>query len=139
MNLPHGLDAFYPMCYATNNRFAYQFERDRAIPRGELKTMNFVPTYDPWCLFCDKKDCTKRCTKCKFVYFCDSECQRKAWPIHKRHCGRDLFKLCMRCGIREAKQRCDACPVGYCSDSCRFKIEKAHKAYRCTAIARLMK
>jgi hypothetical protein len=28
----------------------------------------------------------KRCTQCHSVYYCDKECQRMHWPVHKEHC-----------------------------------------------------
>lgn len=27
-----------------------------------------------------------RCAKCKIVRYCDTECQRADWPVHKKHC-----------------------------------------------------
>lgn len=29
---------------------------------------------------------TLRCAKCQVVYYCNSECQRKAWSTHKKTC-----------------------------------------------------
>ncbi|KAG6860720.1 hypothetical protein C0995_008163 [Termitomyces sp. Mi166 len=29
----------------------------------------------------------KRCTTCRTVWYCDSECQNKDWPLHKRECS----------------------------------------------------
>ena len=63
--------------YLTNNRFAYKYDRDNKIPEDEMKIFNFVPTYDKWCLYCDSKDCLLRCSKCKYVFFCNKECQKK--------------------------------------------------------------
>ncbi|XP_035224169.1 histone-lysine N-methyltransferase SMYD3-like isoform X1 [Stegodyphus dumicola] len=33
-----------------------------------------------------KNDNLKRCSQCEFLYFCDRNCQRKAWDIHKNEC-----------------------------------------------------
>lgn len=38
------------------------------------------------CLACGKTTGTKRCTGCYRAYFCDRECQLKAWPAHKNDC-----------------------------------------------------
>lgn len=116
-------------CYLTNNRFAYQYDLTGVFPMGESKHYNFVPTYDPWCLYCNYKGCKLRCSGCKFVYFCNQECQKKAWPLHKQHCKRDLFTLCINCGSDNIKMQCDNCPVKYCSIDCKNKIEIPHKDY----------
>ena len=38
------------------------------------------------CAFCYKMPKTFRCGRCKAVYYCDGECQRKHWPTHKLTC-----------------------------------------------------
>ena len=49
------------------------------------------------CDFCSKRSETKlrACGKCKFVFYCDAACQRKAWPTHKQECGSALDRLCV--------------------------------------------
>ena len=49
------------------------------------------------CDFCNKRSETKlrACGKCKFVFYCDAACQRKAWPTHKQDCGSALDRLCV--------------------------------------------
>ena len=90
MNTQKILQREYRMAcsYTTNNNFAYKYDKGEDY-EGELKILNFVPTYDKWCLTCGYKDARKRCSKCKSVYFCDRKCQTKAWNIHKKHCDRD--------------------------------------------------
>jgi len=39
------------------------------------------------CLFCNKKENLKRCSKCKKVLFCNNDCQKKCFPIHKLDCS----------------------------------------------------
>lgn len=49
------------------------------------------------CDFCNARSPTKlqACGKCKFVFYCDAACQRKAWPSHKQECGSALDRLCL--------------------------------------------
>ena len=49
------------------------------------------------CDWCNKRSETKlqACGKCKFVFYCDASCQRKAWPTHKQDCGKALERLCV--------------------------------------------
>ena len=49
-NIPDNhLPELYRRCYLTNNNFAYKY--DSGInPESDLKILNFVPTYDEWCL-----------------------------------------------------------------------------------------
>lgn len=28
-----------------------------------------------------------KCSGCQYVYYCDRDCQREAWSIHKSECG----------------------------------------------------
>ena len=48
-------------------------------------------------LVCDATDCREspsvRCTNCKTVYYCSSECQKKHWKYHKADCQMPLQKL----------------------------------------------
>lgn len=119
------------ICYKTNNRFAYKQDLTGISPNDELKLYNFTPTYDKWCLYCNNKNCKLRCSSCKAIYYCNIECQKKSWPIHKKHCKRDLFCVCILCGQNIPQISCDKCPVKYCDDECKKKIEVAHKEFDC--------
>lgn len=137
-------------CYQSDNNFAYKYDRylanqtiaNQQSVLADLKLTNFVLTYDTWCLYCNNKiDVTKRCAGCHAVYFCDEKCQRKAWPLHKKHCQRDLFTLCIQCGVSVKNKflRCEACPVKFCSQQCRQLIYTAHKDYDCAYLAKTFK
>ncbi|CAG8949196.1 hypothetical protein HYFRA_00004819 [Hymenoscyphus fraxineus] len=40
------------------------------------------------CSVCSSTTSTlKKCGKCKEVCYCSIECQKKAWPAHRRYCG----------------------------------------------------
>ena len=131
--------------YKTNNRYAYYIDRfkasgddnDELTSMDELKMTNFVPTYDMWCLYCNAKDVTLRCSRCKTVAFCNRECQAKAWNIHKRHCGRDQFCICAGCGNDFAPFKCGRCPVKFCSEECCAAIIEDHKACDCDKFVEL--
>lgn len=38
------------------------------------------------CALCAQGDCTKKCGRCKQVYYCSVKCQKKHWKIHKHSC-----------------------------------------------------
>lgn len=119
-------------CYTSDNNFAYHYDLGGEHKLRDIKIYNFVPTYDKWCLACAAKNAHLRCSKCKSVHFCSKQCQKKAWQIHKKHCGRDLFALCCCCGKgKNDAWKCDNCPVHYCSDICKNKFQSAHKEFDC--------
>lgn len=148
--LARATEQYSAQCYACNNRYAYyadkyDVDKDESsflLRDGELKVHNFVPTYDKWCLYCNKKGVKAHCGRCKTVYFCDRSCQEKAWYIHRRHCGRDQFVLCAHCGTHLSDQssggvKCDRCPVRFCSVQCMVLILAAHKEFDCETFATL--
>jgi len=40
------------------------------------------------CVTCGEEKATKKCSKCKTVQYCDRECQRLHWFMHKKACTR---------------------------------------------------
>jgi hypothetical protein len=40
------------------------------------------------CITCKEDKASKKCSKCKMVQYCDRECQRLHWFIHKKTCNR---------------------------------------------------
>lgn len=116
-------------CYLTNNYFAYQYDSKTDFKKN-IKIFNFVPTYDKWCLYCNG-EAKLRCIQCKSVYFCNKDCQRRTYSIHKKHCGRDLFTICCNCGKQTIALKCDKCPVRFCSEKCKKEILQTHKDYDC--------
>ncbi|XP_012251432.1 ankyrin repeat and MYND domain-containing protein 2 [Athalia rosae] len=40
------------------------------------------------CVTCGEEKATKKCSKCKAVQYCDRECQRLHWFMHKKSCAR---------------------------------------------------
>lgn len=132
--------AIHSHCYDTNNRYAYYSDLGDGKKREkEIKVLNFVPTYDKWCLVCNRRDARFRCTRCKTIYFCSPDCQMKAWPIHSRHCGRNQFSLCCCCGTKLTANhiKCEKCPVGYCSQKCFQQLSSPHKDFDCNNFAEL--
>lgn len=43
---------------------------------------------DTPCVTCAEPQAYKKCSKCKAVQYCDRECQRLHWFIHKKECAR---------------------------------------------------
>ncbi len=132
-----------PFCYKADNYFAYLYDicENKDDPDKYLlsfsKTSNFAPTYDKWCLYCMKKyGVTKKCSNCKSVFYCSRECSVKAWKIHKNHCGRDLFTICINCGNSNTSLKCPDCPVKFCSQKCKDVIYNPHKDYDCDYFAK---
>jgi len=126
-------------CYKSDNYCAYVVDSIKKTQKvtgrlmSSIKMYNFVPTYDKWCLYCDNKYATKQCSGCKSVFFCNKDCEKKANPVHKRHCGRDLFKLCSACGkdYDDSFLKCDSCPVKFCTEECKSQIYAPHKDFDC--------
>jgi hypothetical protein len=117
--------------YNTSNFFAYKSDSNQnLIPF--IKSTNFIPSCEKTCIVCNK-DAQYKCTKCKSVYFCGKDCQSKAWPIHKKHCERNLFATCSVCGISDPNIsfiKCSKCPIKFCSDKC--KETKNHSSEECS-------
>ncbi|XP_034945473.1 ankyrin repeat and MYND domain-containing protein 2 [Chelonus insularis] len=40
------------------------------------------------CVTCSEERANKKCSKCKAVQYCDRECQRLHWFLHKKECAR---------------------------------------------------
>ena len=134
--------------YKTNNRYAYYKDiyeetkdsRYKKLMEEERKVINFVPTYDNWCLTCNKRNVNLRCSKCKVIFFCDKDCQKEAWKIHKKHCGRDLFCACAYCGKLLNKNnslKCSQCPVRFCSNHCYRTLTNSHIEFDCDKFKQL--
>ncbi|KAI5641662.1 ankyrin repeats (many copies) domain-containing protein [Phthorimaea operculella] len=43
----------------------------------------------PYCSTCGEEKPAKKCSKCKSVQYCDRECQRLHWFVHKKACARE--------------------------------------------------
>ncbi|XP_038215664.1 ankyrin repeat and MYND domain-containing protein 2 [Zerene cesonia] len=48
----------------------------------------FIDTI-PYCSTCGEEKPAKKCSKCKTVQYCDRECQRLHWFVHKKGCNRE--------------------------------------------------
>ena len=48
----------------------------------------FADTSTPYCSTCGEESAPKKCSKCKAVQYCDRECQRLHWFMHKKACAR---------------------------------------------------
>jgi hypothetical protein len=138
--------------YRADNYMAYYVDLHKDTNRGVrsifmyMKTINFVPCLDRWCLGCGKKAVSQRCSKCKSVYFCSRQCQKDCWPIHKRHCGRSLFDNCATCGealkyvCDESDKgkhiKCPNCPIRFCNAECKDAIYEPHVGSDCEELSK---
>ncbi|GAB1601008.1 ankyrin repeat and MYND domain-containing protein 2-like [Argonauta hians] len=43
---------------------------------------------DPSCETCGEPETPKRCSACKYVYYCDQRCQKLRYPTHKKFCAK---------------------------------------------------
>ncbi|XP_042902365.1 histone-lysine N-methyltransferase SMYD3 isoform X1 [Parasteatoda tepidariorum] len=55
-----------------------------STPFAHVLSNEFRGQYCDYCFI--KKDNLKRCSQCSFLYFCDKNCQVKAWEMHKTEC-----------------------------------------------------
>lgn len=123
--------ALHGKCYRTNNNYAHKFDT-KNDPDSEIKIFNFVPTYDHWCINCPNKDAGYRCSGCKSVYFCSRKCQKEAWNVHKKHCGKNIFGFCITCCTQTGvEHKCPNCPARFCGKKCKDDLFTAHREYDC--------
>ena len=97
------------MSHPSSRMQVHALKLDEAEARARMKKSGRARVCD----FCNKRSETKlrACGKCKFVFYCDAACQRKAWPTHKKECGSALDRLCValeRNG-RPPKSQCAQC------------------------------
>lgn len=55
-----------------------------AAINGQRGFIDNIPT----CNTCGEEKPAKKCSKCKVVQYCDRNCQRLHWPVHKKECTR---------------------------------------------------
>ena len=81
------------MSHPSSRMQVHALKLDEAEARARMKKSGRARVCD----FCNKRSETKlrACGKCKFVFYCDAACQRKAWPTHKKECGSALDRLCL--------------------------------------------
>ncbi|KAJ6467066.1 hypothetical protein C8R47DRAFT_1078783 [Mycena vitilis] len=94
--------------------------------RAEIKRDNLRKTVDgsqckereslvsPGCSNCFTKSSLeglKRCGRCKLVWYCSSECQKKAWSDHKKFCGKEHFDPALLAPTPQAAAEFIGCPA----------------------------
>ena len=81
------------MSHPSSRMQVHALKLDEAEARARMKKSGRARVCD----YCNKRSETKlrACGKCKFVFYCGADCQRKAWPTHKKECGSALDRLCL--------------------------------------------
>lgn len=54
-----------------------------------------------YCSTCGQEKPDKKCSKCKAVQYCDRECQRLHWFMHKKNCPRLLAAVLAGAGGKD--------------------------------------
>lgn len=58
------------------------------ILKQSIMGHNVFADQTAYCDACNEENPSKKCSKCKQVQYCDRECQRLHWFIHKKTCGK---------------------------------------------------
>jgi len=61
-----------------------------------------------FCSSCGEEKPDKKCSKCKQVQYCDRECQRLHWFMHKKNCARPTSSSSSPASQQSAKKDIDA-------------------------------
>ena len=81
MLLAHGADI---SCKTLEGKTAL----DCAQEKNLLKIVALLEAAKTRCEACFKLNQSSWCGICKVVYYCNRECQRKHWPLHKEKCAK---------------------------------------------------
>ena len=74
-----------------DTQYAYAEPR---FPHDLLADETGAPATDETCRAMRSERKLSRCGKCKWVFYCNATCQRRAWPAHKKACGKAVESLC---------------------------------------------
>ena len=68
------------------------------------------------------------CSGCRMAQYCSEECQKAAWPQHKKTCKRTPKDACYVC-LKGDSKKCAKCGIArYCGRECQVKDWKeGHK------------
>ncbi|XP_053687633.1 ankyrin repeat and MYND domain-containing protein 2 [Sabethes cyaneus] len=64
-----------------------------------------------YCSSCGEEKPDKKCSKCKQVQYCDRECQRLHWFLHKKVCARPSSNATGQGGQKETKKEIDSAEI----------------------------
>ncbi|KAH8415610.1 hypothetical protein KR222_006478 [Zaprionus bogoriensis] len=71
------------------------------ILRNAINGMRGFVDESSYCSSCGQEKPDKKCSKCKAVQYCDRECQRLHWFMHKKSCPRLLAAVLAGAGAKE--------------------------------------
>lgn len=62
------------------------------------------------CATCAEENPAKKCSKCRQVHYCDRECQRLHWFIHKKECNRNVEDINIKMENIKVSEKASDCP-----------------------------
>lgn len=84
------------------------------VPKSVVVAVDVKRSYvGDRCGYCSKSQSELQrkplyCSICRLAVYCDAECQRLAWPLHKKHCvqrRRKFDATLSACGVDPAEVR----------------------------------
>eukprot|EP00931_Biecheleriopsis_adriatica_P104302 TRINITY_DN78986_c0_g1_i1.p1 TRINITY_DN78986_c0_g1~~TRINITY_DN78986_c0_g1_i1.p1 ORF type:complete len:590 (+),score=65.91 TRINITY_DN78986_c0_g1_i1:70-1839(+) len=127
--------AFYHKLSAADDaNMTYQSEPFMQVPGpcGERKFLDPQYVRVRICDHCGAAKGTQMCERCKNVHYCNRECQKAAWRIHRQVCCRrsSVQRVCDHCHSAEGAKMCERCKSAYyCGRECQRAAWRVHRKF----------
>ncbi|KIK70365.1 hypothetical protein GYMLUDRAFT_268573 [Collybiopsis luxurians FD-317 M1] len=96
-----------------SGKFRERFKKsERHVDQSQCYEEAAIKSYACWTCNARTDDRTtlRKCSQCKLVWYCSSECQKKDWKGHKKFCGQDKFDPKLLSPTPSARGRFIGCP-----------------------------